>query len=485
MRNAVMTIKKGIALMLATVTCVASMTGCGYASFDDYLKALGIKDPMEYSDDIFEAATVEDINMAEEDVPAPEAEQEAEEITYDSGTLESSTAVDAAALELSQAEPADLSLESEYKDAAEADIDEDMKAARDAIGLTDDGIAKLKEQQEGLYAYEHLTDAGKTLYVEILTTLNTLSKDIIVSTTSDDAIEMVFDYVMADHPEIFYVDGYQYTNYSIGDTITKISFTGNYLYDSTEVARRQAKINEAVHNCLAYAPALEDDYYKIKYVYEYLIANTDYDIGAPDNQNICSVFINGRSVCNGYAKAAQYLLNKLGVPCTLVTGTVNTKNGKDIRHAWNLVLCNNTYYFLDVTWGDASYQTVSGESADATKLPDVNYDYLNVTTQELLRNHTISDTIRMPVCNSMTDNYYVREDEYFTSAELALVGDLFSRRYKDFSKNVTIKCASDDIYDALFEELITNRKVFEYLQGDTSQVSYTTFEDTRTIIFWL
>ncbi len=485
MRNAVMTIKKGIALMLATVTCVASMTGCGYASFDDYLKALGIKDPMEYSDDIFEAATVEDTYVAEEDVPAPEAEQEAEEITYDSGTLESSTAVDAAALELSQAEPADLSLESEYKDAAEADIDEDMKAAREAIGLTDDGIAKLKKQQEGLYAYEHLTDAGKTLYVEILTTLNTLSKDIIVSTTSDDAIEMVFDYVMADHPEIFYVDGYQYTNYSIGDTITKISFTGNYLYDSTEVAKRQAKINEAVHNCLAYAPVSEDDYYMIKYVYEYLIANTDYDIGASDNQNICSVFINGRSVCNGYAKAAQYLLNKLGVACTLVTGTVNTKNGKDIRHAWNLVLCNNTYYYLDVTWGDASYQTVSGESADATKLPDVNYDYLNVTTQELLHNHTISDTIRMPVCNSMTDNYYVREDEYFTSAELALVGDLFSRRYKDSSKNVTIKCASDSIYDALFEELITNRKVFEYLQGDTSQVSYTTFEDTRTIIFWL
>ncbi|WP_051200037.1 transglutaminase domain-containing protein [Butyrivibrio sp. FCS006] len=486
MKKAVMTIKRGIALVLVTATCALSLTGCEYESFDDYLKALGIKDPMEYSDDIFEAASVEDIYVAEEDVPAQEVEQAAEEISFDIGTLESSEPEeDAAALEFSTSEPADIALEAKYKNASEADIDEDMKAARVAIGLTDDGIAKLKKQQEGLYAYEHLTDAGKTLYVEILATLNSLSKDIIVSTTSDDAIEMVFDYVMADHPEIFYVDGYQYTNYSVGDTITKISFTGNYLYDATEVAKRQAKINEAVHACLANAPASEDDYYIIKYIYEYLIANTDYDIGAADNQNICSVFINGKSVCNGYAKAAQYLLNKMGVSCTLVTGTVNTKNGKDIRHAWNLVLCNNTYYYLDVTWGDASYQTVSGESADATKLPDVNYDYLNVTTAELLRNHTISDIIRMPVCNSMTDNYYVREDEYFTSAELVLVGDLFDRRYKDDSRNVTIKCASDEIYDALFEELITNRKVFEYLQGDTSQVSYTTFEDTRTIIFWL
>ena len=91
----------------------------------------------------------------------------------------------------------------------------------------------------------------------------------------------------------------------------------------------------------------------------------------------------------------------------------------------------------------------------------------------------------MPVCNSMADNFYVREDEYFTTAEMALVTDLFNRRYNDGSKNVTIKCASDSVYNSLFEELITNRRVFECLQGDTSQVSYTTFEDTRTIIFWI
>ena len=485
MRKVAITIKRGIALLLATATCAISLSGCGYESFDDYLEALGIKDPMEYDLTIFETTDSDEVNVDLEDVPAQEAEQAAEEIPFDAGTLESSETEDAAAIEFSKGEPADLALEAKYKDASEADLDEDMKAARKAIGLTDDGIASLKKQQQGLYAYEHLTDAGKTLYVEILTILNSLSKDIIVSTTSDDAVEMVFDYVMADHPEIFYVDGYQYTNYSLGDTITKISFTGNYLYDSKEVARRQTQINEAVQKCLANAPSSEDDYYIIKYVYEYLIANTDYDIDAVDNQNICSVFLNGRSVCNGYAKAAQYLLNKMGVDCTLVTGTVDTKNSKGIRHAWNLVLCNDTYYYLDVTWGDASYQTVSGESADAMRLPDVNYDYLNVTTEEIMRNHTISDTVRMPVCNSMNDNYYVREDEYFTSSEMALVGDLFDRRYKDGSRNVTLKCSTDGIYDSLFEELITNRRVFEFLQGDTSQVSYTTFEDTRTIIFWL
>ena len=91
----------------------------------------------------------------------------------------------------------------------------------------------------------------------------------------------------------------------------------------------------------------------------------------------------------------------------------------------------------------------------------------------------------MPVCNAMKDNYYVREDEYFSYAEPSLIRDLFERRYADGSENVTIKCSSDEVYNALFDMLITQRGVFDYLHDETGVVSYTTFADTRTMIFWL
>ncbi len=481
--------KKVTALMSSVIIAVSALTGCGEA-WNQYLEDIGVKNPDEYEEGVI--SSHEQSYVVSEDIPADSVAVTYEGDNEDAAAMaETASGMNDGAV-LSQDRErdedvghADSSFMSSYRKLKDSDTDEKLKAAREEIGITEANLESVKRQQEGNYAYERLTDSGKTLYAELLLIMQGMGKDILVSTTSDDAIELVFDYVMTDHPEIFYVDGYQYTNYTLDNVITKITFTGNYLYDKDEVDRRQQLINESVNACLAGAPSSTDDYYAIKYVYDYIINNTEYDVDAGDNQNICSVFIDGRSVCNGYSKAAQLILNKLGIPCTLVTGTVTTKNSTGVRHAWNLVLCNDAYYYMDVTWGDASYQTSSGESADSTKFPSVNYDYLNVSTQEISRNHQISDLIYMPTCNSMKDNYYVREDEYFTYAEPALVRDLFERRYADGSENVTIKCASDAVYDALFQMLITERGVFDYLHDETGTVSYTTFADTKTMIFWL
>lgn len=485
--------KNTIALFLAAVTTTLTLSGCQYSSFDEYLEILGMKEPA-YED---EYASREATLVVSEDSTSSSFEvapsYQISDREYSSDEIE---AVDASSFTGNEAsenntEPvtggydADETYSSSYKELTEAELNEQMKAARLAAGITPENVRKLKEEQKGLYAFDRLTGSGQTLYVEILAIIQTMSENVPVSTTSDEAIDLVFDYVCADHPELFYVDGYRYTNYTLDNVITKISFSGNYIYTSDEVKEKQTRINEAINRCLAGAPSSEDDYYAIKYVYEYLIQNVEYDLDAPDNQNICSVFIEEKSVCNGYAKAMQILLNKLGIKSTLVTGTVDTKKARNVRHAWNLVLCNGTYYYVDVTWGDSSYQVGNGENADSTRLPAVNYDYLNVTTDEIEKNHTVSDILYMPECGSMKDNYYVREDEYFVTPELVLVGDLFNRRYQEGSASVVIKCADRDVYDQLFEQLITQRQVFNYMQGDNSSVSYTTFVDTNTMIFWI
>ena len=316
--------KRKIAVLLMFGTLAMSLSGCRYSSFDEYLEALGMKDPPY--EEVEDVAAYEDTLVLSKDSVTSQIEpspvyQPAEE-DYSYSALDGSEDViffDESAKNSTEPEigyDADQVFQSSYKQLTEAELNEDMKNARLEAGLTPENIEAMKQEQKGLYAFDRLTGSGQTLYVEILSIIEHQAENVLVSTTSDEAIDLVFDYVCADHPELFYVDGYKYTNYTLDNTITKIGFSGSYTYTPEQVAIRKLKINQAVNECLAGAPSSTDDYYAIKYVYEYLIQNVEYDLEAEDNQNICSVFIGKRSVCNGYSKAAQLLLNKLGIKCT-------------------------------------------------------------------------------------------------------------------------------------------------------------------------
>ncbi len=355
-----------------------------------------------------------------------------------------------------------------------------QQAQRESIGLSPVDIEEVKKTQEGKYAYEHLTEDGKTIYVELYKIIQNRAEDIVVSTLDEETLDVVCQFVLADHPEFFYMDGYTYTRYTIAGVLKKISFTGNYIYNAEEIASRQEKIDAYVNTCLSGIPANSDSYTKVKYIYDYLITNTEYDADVPDNQNICSVFLYGKSVCQGYAKATQYLLNKLGIPTTLVTGKV-----AGVGHAWNLVLVDGEYTYVDTTWGDSSYQRYEAGEDNSQKLPLINYTYLCCTTQDINKTHTISETLPVPECTSMKNNYYVREGEYFTENDYNSLGGLFQRRYSDGSNNVTIKCSTRAVYDEFIRNLITEQNVFGYMEGSNNTVSYTTFDQQYILIIWL
>lgn len=355
-----------------------------------------------------------------------------------------------------------------------------QQTQRESIGLSPVDIDELKKTQENNYAYQHLTPEGQTLYVELYKIIQTRSEDIVVSTLDEETLDVVCEFVLADHPEFFYMEGYTYTRYTIAGVLKKISFTGNYIYSGEEIAKRQQKIDEYVNNCLSGVPADGDTYSKVKYVYDYLITNTEYDATAPDNQNICSVFLYGKSVCQGYAKATQYLLKKLGIPATLVAGKIGGEG-----HAWDLVLVDGEYTYVDTTWGDSSYQRFEAGGKSSQKLPLINYTYLCCTTQDISKTHTISERLPMPDCISLKNNYYIREGEYFTENDYNAIGELFKRRYADGSNNVTIKCATRAVYDEFKKTLIDEQNVFGYIEGSNNVVSYTTFDDQYILIIWL
>ncbi len=336
------------------------------------------------------------------------------------------------------------------------------------------------------FAYQSLNDTEQLWYQDIVECLGAMDGEIRLDSGGIEAgldekdIDRIFRCVMMDHPELFYVEGYTYTIYTRGEELVAIRFSGTYGMGGEQVLLRQAEIDSAVHALLEGAAALSDDYDKVKYVYDTLIRNTEYDLTAPDNQNVYSVFVNGKSVCQGYAKAVQYLLERMGVECTLVQGSVDTGEG----HAWNLVKVNGSFYYVDATWGDASYQADDGKTGTGY-VPEINYDYLCVTTQQLLRTHILINSVPMPACVDEKDNYYVREGALFANYDREQMRVLFQRFIDEERPDVTVKCANEECFRQLMAALVDGQEIFDYLGDGCSTIAYTHNEKQLSMTFWV
>ena len=333
------------------------------------------------------------------------------------------------------------------------------------------------ESQAGYYCYNLLNEKGKTVYREILDSV-TNRKERSVSTLDSDELNTVYNYVMADHPEIFYTSGIHYSVESINGVVTSITVKGQYTLSEEEVSSYKASLTEVIGNLLAEVPGFKDgtstdDYTKIKYLYDHIVNTTDYEEGADENQNIISVLLYHRSVCNGYAKTLQYLSQLMGIPSILVTGYA--ENGP---HAWNVILMDGGWYQIDVTFGES---TVSTEDS-ATSF--INYSYFGLTDDEMYVNHTPDANIPVPTCSSYNDNYYIYTGNYFSSSDIEAIGSKISSAQNNGENLVQFRTANADIMSEVTNKLFTEHKIYNYLEN-VSSCTYVlnASKDTIVIIF--
>lgn len=334
------------------------------------------------------------------------------------------------------------------------------------------------------YARSRLGAEDAALYQELYEAVTGFSENTPLSVWDAERIERVFACMLADHPEIFYVNGYTLTTRTLGETVQEVSFQAVYTFTQAEARERAARVGEAADAVLSSLTPDMDDYEKLKLLYEAVVLGTEYDLNAPENQTLCSVFLYGRSVCQGYAKAFQYLCQRAGIPAVLVTGTVNAGE----PHAWTAVRCNGAWYYADPAWGDVSYQTKDGGEQDpegslsAGQKEQVDYGYFLVTARQLFLTHTPDETFLLPECTSMTDNYYVREGLYFSQADMEQAVRAFERALQEGASTVTFQCADRAVYEELYDRLLSGQEIFQYL--DRASVSYAVSEERLALTFF-
>lgn len=258
---------------------------------------------------------------------------------------------------------------------------EDSKAAD-----TDTGTVTSYEFSETMYPYRAmLSESQKNVYDQIYESALELKENVSLCRQLDQSgIRNVMNAVFNDHPELFWLDtGYSY-GYTSKGTVISVMLKYNSTADALQT--NKTKFLSAASNIINVASTLATEEEKEKYVYKTLQNMCVYDESAELNQSAYSVLINGSSVCAGYSRAFQYIMQQLGIPCYFCTGYANGG-----YHAWNIVYIDGKYYNVDLSWDDSL-----GDISNT-----ISYAYFNLTDQAISVDHTRRElSLKLPECSA-------------------------------------------------------------------------------------
>jgi len=193
--------------------------------------------------------------------------------------------------------------------------------------------------------YSFLNDNEKELYKQIYANAINYKKIIKpITSVKVERLKLIIESVYNDHPELFYLDTNYFYKYDENNNCIEITL--NYNETINNIDKNKKLINEKLNIIINNAKRYKTDYEKEKYVYNYLINNITYDKESKLNQSIYSALIYGKTVCAGYARTFQLIMQMLDIPTYYVLGYAKED------HAWNIIKLDGGYYNVDLTWDD-------------------------------------------------------------------------------------------------------------------------------------
>lgn len=191
-------------------------------------------------------------------------------------------------------------------------------------------------------------------------------------------IDEVYQGFLYDHPEIFWLTGtYDYhasETAGVGeqaDAVAVIPFAGS----NEELEKMKAEFASAAGKLLSDIPKEESDGEKAALIYRHLVEGARYveealyDPAFAAQHTAYGAVMERRAVCDGFALAYKYLLNREGIRCLVIPGTSDGE-----PHTWNTAFWDGAWHECDPTW-----EVCSDESGTL--------EYFDLTTREMNRDH--------------------------------------------------------------------------------------------------
>lgn len=181
-----------------------------------------------------------------------------------------------------------------------------------------------------------------------------------------DYYQCAVETYLYDNPDVFYLEP---TKMYINIRTIKKTFSTTYevYIDSGKEANyltancnTQAKVREYENNIQQELSKIlaqienGTQYDKILMIHDYLVNNVSFEESLSEDNiyNMYGALVNKKAVCEGYAKAFKFLMDKIGLPCVMVIGKATNSRGETQNHAWNYIKLENKWYAVDSTWDD-------------------------------------------------------------------------------------------------------------------------------------
>ncbi len=264
-------------------------------------------------------------------------------------------------------------------------------------GETGEGL----EFDELYYPYYHmLNEKCQALYRQIYANANALNEQFapITEATSRE-LQDAFCCVLDDHPELFWVDITFYTEYDYKGNVIKFNF--DFYKNFSDIPSARDKFENTAKELSAGAQGLGSAYEKELYIHDLIVNKLNYRFNSLDQSAYSSV-VQNETVCAGYARCFQYLMQLLQVPTYNCSGW----GGRE-RHAWNIIKLDDGFHNVDCTWDDSLS----------------NYDYFNLSDAENDSHRRMEFSVYLPPCVSSEYRPEAEASEYEEVVYGEAVGD--------------------------------------------------------------
>lgn len=310
-------------------------------------------------------------------------------------------------------------------------------------------ITLTEEELDHKFYYNMIeTDEERLVYKELYEGFLSRSDEIYVHGDEEMDVSSLIDYVLDDFPEIFWCDIETEIYYEILQVFRTeyMIIYPEYEYSVEEVINMQQEVEAVTQECISICQSKASEYEKVKYIYEYIIDTVTYVEEAPNDQNMYSALVAKESVCAGYAKATQYLLEQSGVVCATIGGEAIDENEEMIGHAWNLVQCDGKYYHVDTTWGDMD---IEDEEEPYVRI----YDYLCCSDADLAGTHQADYEDKMPECSSEDLDYYRMNGMFYDTFDSEQILNVMKNTITAHGEYTTFKFANEKEYVSALEAI--------------------------------